>query len=213
MVARADTVLYNSGHRKWYIASLVLLVIVFVWAALEVHHHILVGWEQRYLLDINHWPNHWRMYAVVLSTVGGSVWTAVIAVVLGYILKLYRLTWRLAVSFLLATVLVYAARHLVAQQDIFHVLPSLHARVATSGMDFPSGAATVATVIALSMLPYLDTSWRVLLPLWIIVVGLAQLYLGAQTPLDLIAGLVLGIFLVSLIRVMPQAVRVALRLD
>jgi membrane-associated phospholipid phosphatase len=213
MVARPDAVLYIESHRKWYVAALIVSVIAFVWAALATHRYGIAGWEQRLMLDVNSWPNRLRTLAVALSAIGGSAWTAIITMALSYVLKLYRLTWRLAASFLVATALVYVAKHAVSQPEVFHLVPNLHFRVATSGLAFPSGTMTVATVIALSLLPYLSKAWRLLLPVWVVVIGIALLYLGVQTPLDLVGGISLGVFLVSLIRLMPQNVRVFLRLD
>jgi undecaprenyl-diphosphatase len=213
MVARSDTVLYTESHRKWYVATLIISVIVFVGAALEVHAHAITGWEQRYMVDINNWPNGLRMMAVTISNIGGSAWTAIITMVLSYALKLYRLCWRLAASFLAASLVVYGVKHAVSQPEVLHLVPNLHLRVATSGLAFPSGTMTIATVIALSLLPYLPKLWRLTLPLWVILIGLTRLYLGVQTPLDLLGGVALGAILVSLIRIMPQNLRVALRLD
>jgi membrane-associated phospholipid phosphatase len=213
MVARSDTVLYTESHRKWYVVALILSVIVFVCAALEVHQHAIAGWEQRYMLDVNDWPNRLRLVAIAIVTIGGSAWTAIISMVLSYLMKLYRLCWRLAASFLAATIVVYVVKHAVSQPEVFHLVPDLHFRVAISGLAFPSGATTVATVIALSLLPYVPRFWRVVLPAWVILICIALVYLGVQTPLDLVGGIALGISLVSLIRLMPQNVRVALRLD
>jgi membrane-associated phospholipid phosphatase len=213
MVARSDTVLYIEGHRKWYIGALVVSAVMFVWAAVAVHHFGIAGWEQRLMLSINHWPDRWRMVAVSLSTIGGSAWTAIITMVLSYIFKLYRLTWRLAVSFLIATAVVYVAKHLVSQPEVLHLVPTLYFRVATSGLAFPSGTLAIATVVSLSLLPYLTLSYRLALSAAVFVIGIARLYLGVQTPLDLVGGIALGVFLVSLIRVMPQNIRVFLRLD
>lgn len=213
MVARSDTVLYIESHRKWYVVALFLAIATFLLAAFEVHARGITGWEQRIILDLNDHSNRWRTPAVVLSNIGGSVWTAVISVLLSYLLKLYRLCWRLTASFFAAVILVYIVKHVVSQPEIFHHITGLHIRIAVSRMAFPSGTMTVATVIALSLLPYLSKFWRVTLPIWVLVIGICRLYLGAQTPYDLIGGISLGITLVSAIRLMPQSVRVLLRLD
>lgn len=214
MVARSDTVLYIESHRKWYVVALIVSIIAFASAAVEVHLHGITGWEQRLMLDINDRSSQWRAAAVVVSAVGGSVWTAVISVVFSYLFKLYRLSWRLALSFFVAIAVVYVAKRLVSQPEVLHLVPSLHVRVALSRFAFPSGSTTIATVIALSLLPYTMKFWRfTILPLWVVIIAMTRMYLGAQSPLDLIGGVALGTFLVSLIRIMPQNIRVALRLD
>ncbi|HEV2403169.1 MAG TPA: phosphatase PAP2 family protein [Candidatus Saccharimonadales bacterium] len=213
MAVKADTALYIESHRKWYVVSFGLSALVFSWAALVAHRHALTGWEQHWLLAINHWPNRWVRYFEAITAVGGSPWTAVVAVVLTFLLQFYRLSWRLSATFLLATTLTYGAKHIVDRAQPAIYVAGLHVRAMALGTAFPSGATVIATVIALSLLPYLPLKWRVLLPIWVGAVGLSRLYLGLYAPLDVIGGLALGVFLVSLIRIMPQALRVVLRLD
>jgi membrane-associated phospholipid phosphatase len=213
MVARSDTVLYIHSHRKWYVAGLILSVILFGWSAYVADRLHLAGWERRILVDVNNWPNSWRKYSIALGFIGGSAWTAVGAVIVTFIIKLYRLSWRLSASFLVASVIVYVTKHIVNRPQPASFLPQLHVRVAASGTAFPSGAMTIATIVALSLLPYMRHKWRVIVPIWIILVGLSRLYLGVYAPLDVLAGFALGGILVTLIRIMPQNVRVFLRLD
>jgi membrane-associated phospholipid phosphatase len=213
MVAQPDSVLYTQSHRKWYVAGFVAAIVIFTWAAFIAHHHVLTGWERRLLLDVNNWPNAWRRYFIAIAFIGGSAWTAVVGVIITFLMKMYRLAWRLAASFLLATALVSTAKHLISRAQPVTFIPQLHVRVAVSGTAFPSGATTIATIVSLSLLPYLPRYWRSIIPIWIVAVGLSRLYLGVYAPLDVIGGLALGVFLVSLIRIMPQSLRVFLRLD
>ncbi len=67
-----------------------------------------------------------------------------------------------------------------------------------SGNGFPSGHTAMATVLALTMLPYLPKKYYWLLPTWIISVAMSRMYLGVHAPLDIIGGVALGVLIASL---------------
>jgi len=89
----------------------------------------------------------------------------------------------------------------------------VHTRAIETGMGFPSGHATVITVIMLSLIPYLRNKWRWFPPLAIVLVCLSRLYLGVHFPLDIVGGVALGTAAVAFVRILPQSLRVLLRVD
>lgn len=213
MVAKADSVIYIEGHRKWYLAGLILSLILFVVSTYMAIHKPLTGWEYRWLIVVNSWPGSWHKFITAIAFIGGSTWTAVASVVITFIAKMYRLSWRIAAEVLLLSGIVFATRHFVNRASPNIHIHSLHVRAALNGSSFPSAAVGIATVISLSILPYLPMPRRFIVPAWIALIGLAELYLGVHAPLDLLGGLAVGIFTVSLVRIIPQPFKVLLRLD
>jgi undecaprenyl-diphosphatase len=211
--AKTDTMLYIKGHRKWYVASFAVALVVFAWAAYVAHKGAATGWEHQLFWRINGWPDKWEHVFVAISLAGGSVWAAVAAVGVTFFLKMYRLCWRMSVSVIGAYAVAFLAKHFIDRGRPEAVIQDVHQRVAESGMGFPSGHATLATVITLTILPYLPKRWRWIPPVWILLVVLSRLYLGVHLPLDVIGGVCVGIVIVAFIRIMPQPLRVFLRLD
>jgi membrane-associated phospholipid phosphatase len=80
-------------------------------------------------------------------------------------------------------------------------------------MGFPSWHAAAITVIMLTLLPYLRGKWRLAVPLLIAAVCISRLYLGVHIPLDIVGGVALGTAIVASIRILPQHIRVLLRID
>lgn len=213
MVAKADTVIYIKSHRKWYVTGLISSLILFAITTYIAVHKPLTGWEYKWLVTVNSWPGSWHKFFTAIAFIGGSTWTAVASVIMTFIIKMYRLSWRIAAEILLLSGLVFAARHFVNRAYPNSHIPALHVRASLTGSSFPSEAVAIATVISLSILPYLPIPRRFIVPVWIAIVGLAELYLGVHAPLDLLGGLAIGVFTVSLVRIIPQSFKVLLRLD
>ncbi len=81
-------------------------------------------------------------------------------------------------------------------------------------MGFPSGHATLSTVVALTLLPYLP-KWIGFIgaPIFIGLVCLSRLYLGVHFPLDIIGGMAIGTGAVCVLRLLPAKLLQAVRLD
>jgi undecaprenyl-diphosphatase len=213
MTTKTDTALYIKGHYKWYAAGFALALVVFAWAAYVAHHHTMTGWEVQFFRHINNWPDSRQHIFVLISLLGGSVWTPVGAVIVTFVMKMYRLCWRLAFSVIGAYGFALIAKHVIDRARPQELLQQVHVRATETGMGFPSGHATIATVVSLTILPYLPRKLRWVPLLWIVAVMLSRLYLGVHAPLDVVGGLCVGIMVVSFIRIMPQPLRVFLRLD
>lgn len=209
--ARQDTTPYK-GHFKLYVVGLVIAVLVFGISAYLAHKGMAMGWESTWFHHVNGWSESWYRFMVVMTFFGSTLW-APMAVFIALALRFYRLAWRLALSILGAYSIVFVAKHFIGRDRPVALFQDAHVRIAETGMGFPSGHATLITVVTLTLLPYLPWKWRWIVPLAIILVSLSRLYLGVHIPLDIIGGVALGTLVVALVRIMPQPLRVLLRID
>lgn len=214
MNAKTDTTIYD-GHRGWYIASLIVAILGLGAAtALALHtKHALPAWEINVFHHVNDLPSSLKMTGLAITVIGGSVWAALASILIATVTRFYRLAWRLAAVIIGGYGVDFILKELVDRGRPAELLADFHRYSVETGAGFPSGHTTIATVISLTLLPYLPKAWRWLPIAWIGLVALSRLYLGVHLPLDVIGGLLVGLLVVSLTRVLPQPLRVFLRLD
>ena len=167
--------------------------------------------ERAVFAVVNGWPEGLRPVlwpAQLLGVLGVPLLVAAVA------LALRR--WRLAA----ALVLLVPAK-LVVEKDVLKELvhrerpgttiPGAVLRdVPSAGPSFPSGHAIIAFGIVVLLAPYLRHRWQLALAVCLAVLnGLARIYLGAHSPLDVVggaaAGVALGAALSLLVGVPPPA--------
>jgi membrane-associated phospholipid phosphatase len=203
----------ERGQRNLYLAALIAAAIVFSLGAYLTSKGRPLGWEATWFTAINGWSDGWYRFFVI-ATFFGSSWAAVLAVIGAFAARAYRLAWRLALTIVGAYGIAYLAKHLIGRARPAEIVASVHVRVAETGMGFPSGHATISTVIAFTVWPYLPKRVRwVLVPLFVAMVCLSRLYLGVHFPLDIVGGVAIGVGAVSFVRVLPVAFRRLIRVS
>lgn len=214
MNAKTDTTQYN-GHRSWYVASGIVAFIGLLVASLLVWdaRHTLSGWEVSLFHDVNNWSESFKTAGLVITMVGGSVWLAIASIVITTLCKMYRLAWRLAAVIVGGYALDFILKQGIDRGRPADMIAEFHRRSVETGAGFPSGHTTIATVISLTLLPYLPKSLRWLPFVWIALVAVSRVYLGVHLPLDVFGGFFVGLLVISIVRIMPQSWKVLFRLD
>jgi undecaprenyl-diphosphatase len=140
-----------------------------------------------------------------LVTQLGSVWFVVGVVGLLFVVKWNPLP---ALIVLRNSIIAYAAtfffKTLVERPRPIIFLSDITAReMVTFGDGFPSGHTALATVAAITLLPYFPRSLRWVPFVWIVLVAWSRIYLGVHAPLDVVGGFVLGLLVVLLAEKIP----------
>ncbi len=177
------------------------------------HTHRMTGWEVSLFRDINDWPNSLRMFFKLCSIAKDSFIMGALAVVIVFVLRKWRLTYRLAVTIIGASAITLLLKHEVARPRPAVLLQHVHLRWADSGAGFPSGHSMMITVIMLTILPYLPRMWRWIPSVAIVLVMLSRVYLGLHAPLDVLGGFAVGVLAVSAMRIAPLSLKKPLHLD
>lgn len=163
------------------------------------------AWER----DLFHLVNGGPDWLVRISYPVQLAGVLVVPVVLAAVAALLR-RWRLALALFLLPALKYAVEYGVVKQTVDRARPfqSVCAEdlscgqfrdVPLYGPAFVSGHAIIAGAVAVILLPYLASRWRVVLVILTFGVALARVHLGAHNPLDVVGGLAVGVVIGSLL--------------
>lgn len=197
--------------KKWAIAFAVAVCIFGVSVYFSRQGNVF-GWELSLFTAINVWPEGLYRFMFIM-TFFGSTTMALLIVLLAFAFRMYRLALRLSLTILGAYGIVAFAKHFVGRDRPIGLVEDAHVRIAETGMGFPSGHATLITIIMLSILPYIPKRWRWVLPVPIVLVCLSRLYLGVHLPLDIVGGLALGTAAVAFTWILPRPLKEWLRIS
>jgi glycosyltransferase 2 family protein len=180
------------------------------WYALQ---RTLTGVQLHAFRFVNDWPERLKPVFQVATIVPQALWIGVAAVVVTFLLKLYRLAWELAVATIGGAAAAFLLKHFIARPRPAELVHGVHLRAHETDMGFPSGHTAMITIVVLILFPYLPRGWRWLVVALIPVMMVTRVYLGVHSPVDVIAGFALGLCTVAFLRLLPMPVRRFLRLD
>lgn len=197
---------------RWgYAVALAVALSVLCLSAWTAHYGHAMGWEYSWFVFVNNVTDRLLLPAQVITFLG-STSMVLAATVVAFLLRCYQFAWRFAFTALGAYAVVAVLKHVIDRERPIGLFQDIHVRVTETAAGFPSGHATIITVLMLTLAPFIPRAWRWLVALPIAAVCISRLYLGVHIPLDLIGGLAIGTAAVAFVQVLPLKVRTLLRL-
>ena len=154
--------------------------------------------------DLPGWIGHVVEPVMQLGWYGSVLIAAVLAIAIGLLTKHPRAGAVCGLAIGLSGTGAYLAarlaKHIVNRGRPASMLQEVRIRgAAPAGLGFPSGHSAVSTAIVLVVVPYLMWRWRWALLALPPVVAFARVYVGAHLPLDVVAGLAIGVMCASIV--------------
>jgi len=190
-----------DGERRWKLdvvlisASAAVLIVSALLAERGVY-----GWEVAVFQAINGLPSSIRPFLWVPNQYGTAI-TIPIATAIALAFRRWVLAVSLAVSGVAVYVLAKVIKEYVARGRPSAILEDVVEREPFSpdSLGYPSGHAAVAWAITIVVLAHLGRPWQIVAIALAIIVPIVRMYVAAHTPLDLIGGAALGVFVASAI--------------
>lgn len=203
----------KAPDRRLYSLFGLMALLVFVMTTVTASAGTVTGWERSLFDTINGWqpPDFITTVARIASDI---VWAAVFLTALLFLFKKYFwAAWRIALPGVAAYVTVFIAEHIIGRPRPEVLLPAdTILRASQDGMGFPSGHMAVITAIVFTLWPFLSWPLRIAGIVLMVLVGWSRVYLGVHFPLDIISGFAVGVGVVCVLHLLPDALRKKLRL-
>lgn len=204
-----------NPRRPWYIALLVVGVVLLGASTTLALTGALAGWEQRAFEVVNHVSLPSWVTDQLAKPVSNAVWGMVFLVVALVAVPKYRLlAWQYAVAAGSAYVAVFILEHLVdrarpAGLAGYEVLM----RATQGGPGFPSGHVAVLTALGLTIWPFVSWPWRLLILVLVGAEAWSRVFLGVHAPLDIVGGAAVAMVVVAVIHLAPAKIRRPFRIS
>jgi len=135
-----------------------------------------------------------------------------VALAIGVAVALLLRRWWLALAVVGAALLKLQGEHavkaLVERSRPGTTIGAVHARgnVPLHGLSFVSGHSVIVTAVATLLTPVLRGHWKLVPWVFVVLNGVARVYVGAHNPLDVIGGAGLGLVIGGLLNVLVAPV-------
>lgn len=173
------------------------------------YSNILKPFDSNVISYIQNLENEWltkfyKMITIIADTYQSAIIT-ILLVALLYIKKYYREALFLTVTMSVCGLAMPLLKNIFSRER-----PNFHRLIEISGYSFPSGHTTSATtmyltlaIILLSIMKKLNKYFVFSIAvLGIVIIGSSRIYLGVHYPTDVMAGICLGISIVSTVYIL-----------
>ena len=189
----------RASVKTWSITGAVSLGVVVICTIL-VRDGVVSSPEQSVFRSINDLPDALETPLVAVQYAGVAFVPFVVASIAAVLGK-----WRLVIAALLVYPVKLLIEKVVLKEIVYRARPGTNEpdamlrHVPAHGPSYPSGHAIVAFALAGIVAPYLTRGWRIVAYVAALAVAFSRIYLGAHSPLDVLAGAAAGLLLASVL--------------
>jgi len=137
----------------------------------------------------------------------------IIALIVGLVVAVWLRKWWVAVAVVAAVALKLLGESLV-KEVVQRSRPgstigdiTMRGDVSAHGLSFVSGHAVIITAIAGLLTPILPRAWKWVPWVFVVLNGVARIYVGAHNPLDIVGGIGVGLVIAGLLNALLAPTR------
>ena len=157
-------------------------------------------WEQDLFTKIFNLPSSLYNIATFITLFGSGLMVIGLVFTL-IVIKRRELALQVTILSIVTFMIVQFMKDTIARPRPIGLVSDLTLKqYEASGFGFPSGHSALSMVCALLIFPYVSRSWKIIITIGVILVGLSRIYLGVHAPLDVIGGWSLAIVIWSLFK-------------
>lgn len=181
-------------HALIGLSSLIALTV----ATAAASRQTFTGWEYSLFKAFYNLPSGLKPLFWLITQLG-SAWMILVLSLAAVIKGIRGLAYKVILNGAITYIAVEYLKTVVGRPRPAVFYGWIHPReLFAIGNGFPSGHTAIATVLALTVMPYLPKRYYFVVPLWIVGVAVSRMYLGVHAPLDVIGGAALGIVVAAL---------------
>lgn len=197
---RKRTKLQYKPVARVYAAVLIVLIAAFTLATVQASRQAVMEWERYLFMKAYSLPLELFPVMLVVSQLGSS-WMILVSSAIASMRRKYAVGAMILLTGGLAYVLTASVKWFVQRPRPLELVAGIEQRdVLTIGSGYPSMYAAVSMVLALILWKYAPKRYRGVVIAGAAAVGISRLYLGANLPLDLIGGWLIGAAVWSVVR-------------
>ncbi|HSX17489.1 MAG TPA: phosphatase PAP2 family protein [Patescibacteria group bacterium] len=204
----------TDGARTWFIALLVIGVIVLGATSAIAFGRTMPSWEQHIFTIINSVQTPKWVTSQFAKPLSDAVFGILALIGVLLLVPRYRKrAWQYAVAGGSTYVFTFVIEHIINRARPAGLTHDVVLRASQGGAGFPSGHVATLAALCLTVWLFVSWPWRIALVVLVAAEAWSRMFLGVHAPLDTVGGVGAACIVVAILHLAPRKLRKLFWLD